>query len=111
MNTIAWFVTGGFAKGYRTQVLGVTAALSAIGLWAVGDMSLAEPVAALPVMLGGLGLAALGAKVDEAKRSRSVDEGPAKPESKGRKPRSCAVHALSFNVPANKANRTRKQRD
>ena len=38
MNTIAWIVTGGFAKGYRTRILGVTAALSAIGLWAVGDM-------------------------------------------------------------------------
>ena len=46
-------LTGGFAKGYRTRILGVTAALSAVGLWAVGDMSLAEFVAALPVMLGG----------------------------------------------------------
>jgi hypothetical protein len=54
------------AKGYRTQVLGVTAALSAVGLWAVGDMSLADRVTRLPVVLGGLGLAALGAKVDDA---------------------------------------------
>jgi hypothetical protein len=46
--------------------LGVTAALSAIGLWAVGDMSLADLVTRLPVVLGGLGLAALGAKVDDA---------------------------------------------
>jgi len=66
MNAIAWLITGGFAKGYRTQVLGVTAALSAVGLWAVGDLSLSELIAQLPLVLGGLGLAALGAKVDDA---------------------------------------------
>jgi len=66
MNTLGWLLTGGFAKGYRTQVLGVTAALSTAGLWAVGDMSLADLVTKLPVVLGGLGLAALGAKVDDA---------------------------------------------
>jgi hypothetical protein len=66
MNTIAWLLTGGFAKGYRTQVLGVTAAVSAVGLWAVGDMSLAQLITELPIILGGLGLAALGAKVDDA---------------------------------------------
>jgi len=59
-------MSGGFAKGYRTQVLGVTAALSAAGLWAVGDMSLADLVTELPIILGGRGLAALGAKVDDA---------------------------------------------
>jgi hypothetical protein len=42
MNSITWILTGGFAKGYRTQILGVTAALSAIGLWAVGDMRLSD---------------------------------------------------------------------
>jgi hypothetical protein len=67
MNTIAWLISGGFAKGYRTQILGVTAAVSAVGLWAVGDMSLAELITDLPIILGGLGLAALGAKVDDAK--------------------------------------------
>ena len=66
MNAIAWLITGGFAKGYRTQVLGVTAALSAVGFWAVGDLSLSELIAQLPLVLGGLGLAALGAKVDDA---------------------------------------------
>jgi hypothetical protein len=80
MNSIAWILTGGFAKGYRTQILGVTAALSALGLWAVGDMSLAELVAALPIMLGGLGLAALGAKVDDTRPSQSGAEGSRKPE-------------------------------
>lgn len=70
MNTLAWLITGGFAKGYRTQVLGVTAALSALGFWAVGDMSLVELVTELPIVLGGLGLAALGAKVDDAAVSK-----------------------------------------
>lgn len=32
----------------------------------VGDMSLAELFVELPIILGGLGLAALGAKVDDA---------------------------------------------
>lgn len=80
MNTLGWLITGGFAKGYRTQILGVTAALSAIGLWAVGDMSFAELIAALPVMLGGLGIAALGAKVDAATGSDRTNEKPAKSE-------------------------------
>jgi len=66
MNTLAWLITGGFARGYRTQVLGVTAALTTVGMWAVGDMSLADLVTQLPLVLGGLGLAALGAKVDDA---------------------------------------------
>jgi len=64
MNVLTWVFTGGFAKSYRTQILGVTAALSAVGLWAVGDMALADLVTELPIILGALGLAALGAKVD-----------------------------------------------
>jgi hypothetical protein len=66
MNLLAWLITGGFAKGYRTQVLGVTAALSGVGLWAVGDLALPDLISTLPIALGGLGLAALGAKVDDA---------------------------------------------
>ncbi|BAQ17984.1 hypothetical protein [Methyloceanibacter caenitepidi] len=66
MTTFAWLLTGGFAKGYRTQILGITAALSAVGLWAVGDLTLAQLLSEIPVILGGLGLAALGAKVDDA---------------------------------------------
>ena len=38
--SFTWLITGGFAKGYRTQILGLTAALSAIGMWAVGDLGL-----------------------------------------------------------------------
>jgi hypothetical protein len=30
MENLAWLISGGFAKGYRTQVLGVTTALSAV---------------------------------------------------------------------------------
>lgn len=66
MTKLVWLITGGFAKGYRTQVLGLTAALSAIGLWAVGDLTLAQLLSEIPIILGGLGLAALGAKVDDA---------------------------------------------
>lgn len=67
MQTVTWLISGGFAKGYRTQILGITTALSTIALWAAGDMTLAELTSSLPLALGGLGLAALGAKVDNAK--------------------------------------------
>jgi hypothetical protein len=53
MENLAWLISGGFAKGYRTQVLGVTTALSAVALWAVGDMSLANLLGNLPIALGG----------------------------------------------------------
>lgn len=36
MLNLAWLLTGGFAKGYRTQILGLTTALSTIALWAGG---------------------------------------------------------------------------
>ena len=67
MQTVTWLISGGFAKGYRTQILGITTALSTIALWAAGDMTLAELTSSLPLALGGLGLAALGAKFDNAK--------------------------------------------
>lgn len=73
MNTLAWLMTGGFAKGYRTQILGITAALSAVGLWAVGDLTLAQLLTEIPLILGGLGLAALGAKVDDAAAKGASD--------------------------------------
>lgn len=65
MHNIAWLITGGFAKGYRTQILGLTTALSTVALWSVGDMTLSELMGKLPIIFGGLGLAALGVKVDE----------------------------------------------
>jgi hypothetical protein len=50
-----------------TQLLGLITALSAVASWAVGDATLAELVTKAPVIFGGLGLAALGVKVDAAK--------------------------------------------
>jgi hypothetical protein len=76
MENLAWLISGGFAKAYRTQVLGVTTALSAVALWAVGDMSLL--LGNLPIALGGLGLAALGAKVDDAKKAGGAKPAKAK---------------------------------
>ena len=90
MENLARLVSGGFAKGYRTQVLGVTTALSAVALWAVGDMSLADLLGKLPIVLGGLGLAALGAKVDDAKRAGGSHAGH--------------IQALSLKVPPNMRN-------
>ena len=78
MENLAWLISGGFAKGYRTQVLGVTTALSAVALWAVGDMSLANLLGNLPIALGGLGLVALGAKVDDAKKAGGAKPAKAK---------------------------------
>jgi hypothetical protein len=69
MNILGYILSGGFAKGYRTQILGLGAAASVIAMWAVGDMSLTDLIAKLPSLLGGLGLAALGAKVDDTKPS------------------------------------------
>ncbi len=74
MNTLGWLLTGGFAKGYRTQILGITAALSAVGTWAVGDMGLMDLIDKLPLVLGGLGLATLGAKVDNASTAAPTAE-------------------------------------
>jgi hypothetical protein len=78
MENLAWILTGRFAKGYRTQVLGVTTAVSAVALWAVGDMSLADLFGKLPIALGGLGLAALGAKVDDANKAAGAKPAKAK---------------------------------
>lgn len=68
MLNLAWLLTGGFAKGYRTKILGLTTAISTIALWTVGDTTLTDLIAKLPVIFGGLGLAALGAKVNDAGR-------------------------------------------
>jgi hypothetical protein len=70
MNNLAWLFTGGFAKGYRTQILGLVTALSAIASWAVGDASLTDLIARAPVIFGGLGLAALGVKVNDAAKAK-----------------------------------------
>lgn len=78
MNSVVWLVAGGFAKGYRTQILGLITALSAVASWAVGDATLADLVTKAPVIFGGLGLAALGVKVDDAKATKTSGPNPAK---------------------------------
>lgn len=72
MNTLTWLITGGFAKGYRTQILGLITALSALASWAVGDATVIDLLSSAPVIFGGLGLAALGVKVEEAKPSKKA---------------------------------------
>jgi hypothetical protein len=71
------FLAGGFCQGSRTQILGLTTALSTIALWAVGDTTLTDLIAKLPVIFGGLGLAALGAKVNDASctANRQIHQG------------------------------------
>ena len=66
MLNLAWLLTGGFAKGYRTQILGLTTAISRYGPSAIRRLT--DLIAKLPVIFGGLGLAALGAKVNDASR-------------------------------------------
>ena len=78
MVTREAIVTAARAKGYRTQVLGLITALSAVASWAVGDASLADLVTKAPVIFGGLGLAALGVKVDAAKLTKTPGTKPAK---------------------------------
>lgn len=68
MENLAWLISGGFAKGYRTQVL-------------LGN---------LPIALGGLGLAALGAKVDDAKKA---GEPSLQRQNNGSRPRSFMPHS------------------
>lgn len=61
METIGWLVTGGFAKGYRTQILAGLAFVSAVAAWAVGDMDTGTFVV---TVFGSLGLGTLGAKIN-----------------------------------------------
>ncbi len=52
--------------GMRTEHDGAKGQGPLVDLWAVGDMTLAELVTDVPLILGGLRLAALGTKVDDA---------------------------------------------
>ena len=45
MLNFGWLISGGFAKGHRTQILGVSAAISAVALWAVGDATFSDLIA------------------------------------------------------------------
>jgi hypothetical protein len=55
-------VQGGWFRGYRTQILGVTGAITAVSLWLVGDASLP---AMLTGVISGLAWSALGAKMNQ----------------------------------------------
>jgi hypothetical protein len=58
----------------RVNFLGNVAGrlLSAVATWAIGDGTLTDLIAKAPVILGGLGLATLGMKVDAAKAAGPV---------------------------------------
>lgn len=58
-------LSGGFARGYRTYILGAILALQAVAQWAVGDVSLAELLNRAPEILGGLGLMTLRAGIKD----------------------------------------------
>ena len=60
---LGYILAGGFARGYRTYILGAVLALQAAAQWAVGDASLVELINRLPEILGGLGLMTLRASV------------------------------------------------
>ncbi len=64
---IANILTGGFARGYRTYILGAILALQAVAQWFVGDVSLMELVNRLPEILAGLGLMSLRAGITDAR--------------------------------------------
>jgi hypothetical protein len=67
MSFLLQLFTAAPLKNYRTQVLGAVVFLTAIANWLVGDMSFVDFVQNLPAMVGGLGLSALGAKINAVK--------------------------------------------
>ena len=52
-------LTGGFLSGKKTYILGFLIFAQAVASWAIGDTTLAELIALLPEILGGLGLMTL----------------------------------------------------
>ena len=52
-------LTGGFLSGKKTYILGFLIFAQAVASWAIGDTTLAEFIALLPEILGGLGLMTL----------------------------------------------------
>jgi hypothetical protein len=67
MTQLLWILSGGWARGYRTQALGYVTLLGAFVAWAVGDMSMADLVDKLPGLLTGAGLVFVGDKINDVK--------------------------------------------
>lgn len=67
MSELIKLLTAAPLKNYRTQVLGGLVFLTGLANWLVGDATLMELLQNLPAMAGGLGLSALGAKVNGVK--------------------------------------------
>ena len=78
MSTVLHLLTGGFLAGYRTQIAGALVALTAVAHWLTGDLSSSGFLNELPTILGGLGLTALGAKVNTAATNAGVSVTPTK---------------------------------
>jgi hypothetical protein len=61
MKILAYLLTGGFLKNYRTYLLGFMLAATGVGKYLAGDESLSDFIQRLPEILGGLGLVTLRA--------------------------------------------------
>lgn len=49
---LAYILTGGFAKGYRTYIMAGIAAVTVVAQFAVGDVSLSDAIQQLALALG-----------------------------------------------------------
>jgi hypothetical protein len=55
MQNLTWWLSGGFARGYRTYILMGLAVLTVAVGWADGDLTTSQ---AIPALLAALGLPA-----------------------------------------------------
>ncbi len=78
VNILLGFLTLAPLKGYRTQVLGILTALAAVSQVLVGDTSWIDLLHQAPMILAGLGLTTLGAKVNTT-GAKSAETGATKP--------------------------------
>jgi hypothetical protein len=63
MDTMTWFFTGGFLKGYRTYVLSSVGIATALGQYSIGDANLTETVQAISLAMSvGTARAAIAPK-------------------------------------------------
>lgn len=72
MSLLLKLLTAEPLKNYRTQVLGLVVMLTALAHWLVGDMGFIAFLKDLPTMVTGLGLSALGAKVNGVKKAAAT---------------------------------------